>query len=41
MCKSKLYDHSNIRRGEMEENLGILFLTIYFSLLPYQMVYLK
>lgn len=26
-CKRKMYDHSNIRKGEMEENWSILFLT--------------
>lgn len=40
MRKSKMYGHGNDRRGEMKDNLGILFLTTYFSL-PNPMIYLE
>lgn len=35
-----MYDYSNISKGEMEENWGILFLTVDFSL-PNQVLDLK
>lgn len=38
--KSKLYGHSDDRRGEMKENSGILFLAMFFSLAN-QTIHLK